>query len=86
MNEDKISLYEAENVKIYTWLFPGTLITLKDKVGSLINGTWIYSGSWKENWVQQATDDAYHELSIAKERVAQLELALKLLNKVEVEK
>ena len=89
MNNKTISKYEANYENKYKSYFMGRecLVPLKSKLADLINSDWIYSMHWSKDhntWVEQAKRDATAELRHARDRVVELEDALALIDKVEV--
>ena len=63
-------------------------ISAENKVAQLVNSSWIYSMHWPEEidreWVNAVNADINREMEIARQRLSDLELAKKLVDRLEL--
>lgn len=81
--------FEAKNEKKYAG-YGDYKISATQKLAQMINSTaWNYSWHWPDNvdesWKDAVTEDLNSEVRAAKERLAELETARKILNEIEFE-
>lgn len=63
-------------------------ISAESKVAQLVNSDWMYSMHWPEEigreWVNVVNADINREMEIARQRLSDLELAKKLVDRLEL--
>lgn len=63
-------------------------ISAESKVAQLVNSDWMYSMHWPEEigreWVNAVNADINREMEIARQRLSDLELAKKLVDRLEL--
>lgn len=63
-------------------------VSAESKVAQLVNSNWIYSMHWPKEidreWVNAVNADINRELEIARRRLSDLELAKKLVDRLEL--
>lgn len=64
-----MTLYDAENKRQFHCSIPyfPDLVTLKTKASLIIDGYWIYSIHWSDNWVNDAKRDCKERIREARE-------------------
>jgi len=63
-------------------------VSAESKVAQLVNSNWLYSEHWPkeidQEWVNAVNADINREMEIAKNRLSDLELAKKLVDRLEL--
>lgn len=83
---DKISVYECNYKKQFPCRGFYALLTARQKLARLIDSSWFHSIHWPDDhnsFLDKAQEDLHTEMTYARERVAQLEQAQKIISRIE---